>query len=64
MKSIFNFIDMKLLLLMFIIGLGVFNAISTSIDQILELLIMEETGLVGGQNNRRCIGSVNYPTNF
>jgi len=48
MKSIFKSMDMRLLLLMFFIGLGVFNAVSTCIDQICSLLSMEETGIVGG----------------
>lgn len=48
MKSIFKSMDMKLLLLMFFIGLGIFNAVSTCIDQICGSLSMEETGMVGG----------------
>jgi predicted MFS family arabinose efflux permease len=48
MKSIFRSTDMKLLLLMFFFGLGIFNAVSTCIDQICGSLTMEETGVVGG----------------
>ncbi len=42
--------DMVLLLITFFIGLGMFNAVSTCIDQICELkgLTTEQTGLVGG----------------
>ncbi len=42
--------DMKLLFPLFFIGLGIFNAISTCIDQICQTkgLTMEQTGLVGG----------------
>lgn len=42
--------DMKLLFPLFFIGLGIFNAISTCIDQICQAkgLTMEQTGLVGG----------------
>ena len=42
--------DMRLLVLLFFIGLGLFNAISTCIDQVCQLkgLTMEQTGLVGG----------------
>lgn len=47
-KIIFHSIDMKLVLLMFFIGLGIFNAVSTCIDQICGNLSMEETGMVGG----------------
>lgn len=41
---------MRLLVLLFFIGLGLFNAISTCIDQVCQLkgLTMEQTGLVGG----------------
>ncbi len=48
MKKIVRSIDMRLLLLMFFIGLGIFNAVSTCIDQICGSLSMEETGMVGG----------------
>jgi FLVCR family MFS transporter 7 len=42
--------DMRLVLLMFFLGLGMFNAISTCIDQICQLkgLTMDQTGHVGG----------------
>lgn len=40
--------DMQLLLLLFFIGLGIFNAVSTCIDQICANLSMDETGMVGG----------------
>lgn len=48
MKSIFRSMDMKRVLVMFFIGLGIFNAVSTCIDQICGSLSMEETGMVGG----------------
>lgn len=48
MKSIFNSMDMRLILLMFFVGLGIFNAVSTCIDQICGTLSMEETGIIGG----------------
>jgi MFS family permease len=48
MRHIFSSTDMKLLLLMFFFGLGIFNAVSTCIDQICGALSMEETGIVGG----------------
>lgn len=48
LKSIVKMKDMRRLLLMFFIGLGIFNAVSTCIDQICGNLSMEETGLVGG----------------
>ena len=48
LKNIFTNRDMKLLLLLFFIGLGIFNAVSTCIDQICETLTMDETGMVGG----------------
>ena len=48
MKIIFQSMDMKLVLIMFFIGLGIFNAVSTCIDQICGNLSMEETGMVGG----------------
>jgi len=47
-RTIFRSIDMKLLLVMFFVGLGIFNAVSTCIDQICGSLSMEETGMVGG----------------
>ncbi len=42
--------DMQIVLIMFFIGLGMFNAISTCIDQICEIkgLTIEQTGIVGG----------------
>jgi len=42
--------DMKILFPLFFIGLGIFNAVSTCIDQICQAkgLTMEQTGLVGG----------------
>lgn len=40
--------DMQLLLILFFIGLGIFNAVSTCIDQITSELTMKQTGLVGG----------------
>ena len=40
--------DMQWLLLLFFIGLGIFNAVSTCIDQICKNLTMEQTGMVGG----------------
>jgi len=48
LKDIFKINDMKLLLLLFFIGLGIFNAVSTCIDQICRNLTMDETGMVGG----------------
>ncbi len=48
MKCIFSSYDMKLLLIMFFLGLGIFNAVSTCIDQICGSLTMEETGTIGG----------------
>lgn len=47
-KDIFRNKDMQLLLLVFFIGLGIFNAVSTCIDQICENLTMDQTGIVGG----------------
>lgn len=47
-RSILKNRDMQLLLLLFFIGLGVFNAVSTCIDQICGELSVDETGLVGG----------------
>ncbi len=42
--------DMRLMIILFFIGLGIFNAVSTCIDQICQVkgLTMEQTGLVGG----------------
>ena len=40
--------DMILLLLIFFFGLGIFNAVSTCIDQICQDLSMDRTGIVGG----------------
>ncbi len=42
--------DMRLVMLMFFFGLGIFNAISTCIDQICQIkgLTMDQTGYVGG----------------
>jgi MFS family permease len=49
-KHILRQRDMRLMLVMFFIGLGIFNAISTVIDQICEIkgLTVDQTGLVGG----------------
>jgi len=47
-SSVFKNKDMQLLLLLFFIGLGIFNAVSTCIDQICQNLTMEQTGMVGG----------------
>lgn len=49
-KLIFGKPDMKYLFPVFFIGLGVFNAVSTCIDQICQTkgLTMEQTGLIGG----------------
>jgi len=47
-SDIFKIKDMQWLLLLFFIGLGIFNAVSTCIDQICSSLTMEQTGLVGG----------------
>lgn len=47
-KDIFRNTDMKWLLLLFFIGLGIFNAVSTCIDQICKNLSVDETGMVGG----------------
>ena len=46
--SIFKNQDMQILLILFFIGLGIFNAVSTTIDQICKNLTMDETGIVGG----------------
>jgi MFS family permease len=50
LKHILKHRDMRLVLLLFFFGLGIFNAISTCIDQICELkgLTIDQTGLVGG----------------
>ncbi|MCF8358521.1 MAG: MFS transporter [Prolixibacteraceae bacterium] len=48
LKYIFKIREMKLLLVLFFIGLGIFNAVSTCIDQICDNLNMEQTGIVGG----------------
>lgn len=40
--------DMQYLILLFFIGLGIFNAISTCIDRITSNLTVEQTGFVGG----------------
>ncbi len=49
-KNLFRQRDMVLMLILFFIGLGMFNAISTCIDQICQIkgLTTEQTGLVGG----------------
>ncbi len=47
-KGIFSNRDMQWLLILFFIGLGIFNAVSTCIDQICQNLTMDETGMVGG----------------
>ena len=47
-KDIFRNRDMRFLLLLFFIGLGIFNAVSTCIDQICRNLTMDETGMIGG----------------
>ena len=49
-KHIIQNKDMRFMLLLFFIGLGMFNAISTCIDQICQVkgLNIEQTGLVGG----------------
>jgi len=46
--EIFKIKDMQLLFMLFFIGLGIFNAVSTCIDQICNKLTMEQTGMVGG----------------
>ncbi|EPG72918.1 transporter, major facilitator family protein [Leptospira fainei serovar Hurstbridge str. BUT 6] len=50
LKHILGQKDMRKALLLFLIGLGIFNALSTCIDQICESkgLNVEQTGLVGG----------------
>jgi cyanate permease len=49
-KHILSHRDMRIMLLLFFLGLGMFNAISTCIDQICQIkgLSTEQTGLVGG----------------
>lgn len=47
-KEIFMNRDMQLLLLLFFIGLGIFNAVSTCIDQVCRNLTVDQTGMVGG----------------
>lgn len=49
-KRIIRNRDMQIVMIMFFIGLGLFNAVSTCIDQICEIkgLDVEQTGLVGG----------------
>jgi MFS family permease len=47
-REILNNRDMILLLLIFFFGLGIFNAVSTCIDQICQNLSMDKTGMVGG----------------
>ncbi len=47
-REILNNRDMVLLLLIFFFGLGIFNTVSTCIDQICQGLSMDETGMVGG----------------
>ncbi len=50
LKHILALKDMRFMLLLFFLGLGMFNAISTCIDQICQIkgLSTEQTGLVGG----------------
>ena len=50
LRRILGLKDMRLMLLLFFLGLGMFNAISTCIDQICQIkgLSTEQTGLVGG----------------
>jgi len=50
LRLILSLKDMRLMLLLFFLGLGMFNAISTCIDQICQIkgLSTEQTGLVGG----------------
>jgi FLVCR family MFS transporter 7 len=49
-KKIIRNRDMQIVMFMFFIGLGLFNAISTCIDQVCEIkgLDIDQTGLVGG----------------
>lgn len=48
LKHIWGLKDMRRVIILFFIGLGIFNAISTCIDQITLELTMEQTGIVGG----------------
>ncbi len=50
LKHMLSLRDMRLTLLLFFIGLGAFNAISTCIDQICQIkgLTTDQTGLIGG----------------
>lgn len=50
LRRILGLRDMRLMLLLFFLGLGMFNAISTCIDQICQTkgLSTEQTGMVGG----------------
>lgn len=48
LKNILRNKDMQFLMLLFFIGLGIFNAVSTCIDQICKNLTMDETGIIGG----------------
>ena len=50
LRHILSLKDMRYMLLLFFLGLGMFNAISTCIDQICQIkgLSTEQTGLVGG----------------
>lgn len=50
LKHLFKQRDMRLCLVLFFIGLGMFNAVSTCIDQICELkgLDMQKSGTIGG----------------
>ena len=47
-RSISGNSNMIILLLIFFFGLGIFNAVSTCIDQICHSLTMDQTGMVGG----------------
>jgi cyanate permease len=47
-KDIFRNTDMQWLLLLFFIGLGILNAVSTCNDQACKNLSVDETGMVGG----------------
>jgi MFS family permease len=50
LKHILSLRDMQIVLLVFLVGLGAFNAISTCIDQICQLkgFSIEQTSMVGG----------------
>lgn len=48
LRSIFGNRDMLLMLSIFFLGLGMFNAISTCIEQVCRQLTSEQAGLVGG----------------